>query len=157
MKNANNIKNELTIAWVKNGFKEATIKVGRGYEVTVTPCDISSYQELKAHQERVKTDPHPYFGYFLVDSYELPWLGGSDLDRVCKDLARYDELIAENESSKEKLLKLRDKMLDAETLDEFQEMFDSYSDWHKDLYGYRPHGDWDLNKKWDELKKGAVA
>lgn len=157
MKNANNIKNELTIAWVKNGFQTATIKVGKGYEIYVTPCDIGSYNELKAHQERVKTDPFPYFGYFLVESCELPWLSGSDLDKVCKDLARYDELIAENDSDKEKLSKLRDRMLNAKTLDEFQDMFDSYSDWHKDVYGNRPHGDWELNKKWDELKNGAVA
>ena len=157
MKNANNIKNELTIAWVKNGFKEATVKVGSGYSVSVTPCDIESYQQLVEHQKRVKSDPFPYFGYFLVESFELPWLGGSDLDKVCADLAKYDELIAENNGSAKKLDAFKARMLAQTTFEAFQEMFDTYSDWHKDLFGYRPRGDAEINKRWDELKKGAVA
>lgn len=157
MKNATNIKNELTIAWVKNGFQRAYVSVGSGYRVAVTPCDISSYEELKAHQERVKTDPFPYFGYFLVDSYELPWLGGSDLNKVCAELAKYDELIAENESDKDELFEFKQKVLAQETLDDFQEMFSTYSDWHKDVYGYRPHGDAELNARFQVLKNGAVA
>ena len=157
MKNANNIKNELTIAWVKNGFKKTIIKVGKNYKVAVTPCDIESYQQLVEHQKKVKDDPFPYFGYFLVESCELPWLGGSDLDKVCADLARYDELVSENDSDRDKLIEYRAKMLAQEALEDFQNMFDWYSDWHKDVYGYRPHGDAELNAKFSELKNRAVA
>ena len=51
----------------------------------------------------------------------------------------------------------QEKMLAQEALEDFQNMFDWYSDWHKDVYGYRPHGDAELNAKFSELKNRAVA
>lgn len=76
---------------------------------------------------------NPY--YYLVEC-RFPWFGGEDLESIAKDINRWDELIAEDEADKRKLAEYKRQHCHNGKWE--GDSFDFYSDWHKDLYGYRP-------------------
>lgn len=107
-------------AFSKNGFEEVVVDTSAG-KCYVKPC---CYYTKPSSVEDVE--------YFLVEG-PLPWLGGSNFEIVCEDLANMSELVNEQEKEKEELAEYFDKYYGTDSFD-----YDWYSDWHKDLYGYRP-------------------
>ena len=93
----------------------------------------------------IKTFDH--IEYYLVESPSLPWLGGDDLKTVAKQLNAYRKHLAEKADDEEKLAKMRDRLQNPNGMDpdEFDELFQSYSDFYKDVYGHRPH---DIQNPW---------
>lgn len=101
----------------------ATLTMANGDELELTPC--REFGQL---------------AYILVASPSLPWLGGN-ASEVADQLNKYETLVAENEADKLRLANLREKLLNPGpdmTGDEWEDTFSFYSDWHKDIYGYRP-------------------
>jgi len=77
--------------------------------------------------------------YFLVFSPSLPWLGGSTIEDVAKQLNNYGKSLAEAGADKKKLAEIR-TTLESGTLgpDEWEDLFSFYSDFYKDVFGHRP-------------------
>lgn len=104
--------------------KPATLTMRNGDELELTPC--REFGEL---------------AYILVASPSLPWLGGN-ASEVANQLNKYEALVAENENEKRRLAKLRERLLNPGphmTEEQWENDFSFYSDWHKDIYGFRPH------------------
>lgn len=109
-----------------NGFRPTIFTCADGAKIEVRPCYYGD-QATKVED----------CDYFLIEDGILPWLGGDKVTDIVKVLNNHAELVAENEDDKAKLRAYFDeherKGWDAYT-------WDFYSDWHKDVYGYRPHG-----------------
>lgn len=112
-------------------WEKVTIKHECGDEIIITPCGNG-----KLNAKNVE--------YFLCDSPELPWLGTDKIDNLVNELLGYEDLKKEHDEEKKKLAEYKTKMLNAKTADDFESMYDWYSDWHKDVYGYRPYTDNDI-------------
>lgn len=110
----------LTETFEKNGFEKALVETNEG-SCYITPF---CYCNKPTKIEDVE--------YFLVDG-PLPWLGGSNFEKVCEDIANITELVNEQTKEKQELNNYFDKYYGTDSFD-----FDWYSDWHKDIYGYRP-------------------
>ena len=108
-----------------NRFRHTRFTCPDGVDVTITPCfyggEIADISECE---------------YFLVDG-DLPWLGGPSLEKVVADLNRHAELVASADAEKIELRKFFDEH-QAHGWDD--DSWGWYSDWHKDVYGFRPHG-----------------
>lgn len=86
--------------------------------------------------------------YYLVGSPSLPWLGGETLDKVADQLNHYAEMLAEKDKDLEQLASIRSRLqnnYNDMTVDEWEELFQTYSDYHKDVHGYRPR---DVRRPW---------
>lgn len=112
-------------ALVKNGFNPTSFTCDDGAEVVITPC---FYEDKVERADQCE--------YFLVDG-DLPWMGGSSLEKVVNDLNRHASLVAESEDEKKQLL---DFFNQHQVNGWDDDSWSWYSDWHKDVYGYRPHG-----------------
>lgn len=110
----------LTEIFEKNGFEKALVETNKG-SCYITPC---CYCDKPTKIEDVE--------YFLVDG-PLPWLGGSNFEKVCEDIANISDLVNEQTKEKQELNNYFDKYYGTDSFD-----YDWYSDWHKDIYGYRP-------------------
>lgn len=110
----------------RNGFKTTTFIADDGTPVEVTPCFYGD-----------TVDSVEQCDYFLVEDGILPWLGGSSLEKVLNDLNRHADLVAESDAEKKDLRVYFDKH-QANGWDD--DSWSWYSDWHKDVFGYRPHG-----------------
>lgn len=116
------IKKELEKRFIESGFKSITItmKVNND-KIVINPCcykaDINSFDDIE---------------WYLMDSQKLNLCGGETLEYIAKTLARYEELLKEDEeglkSLKEHIRKYRENS-----------DWDFVSDYHKDLFGHRPH------------------
>lgn len=107
-----------------NGWEETVIVCPDGARVSVTPCGYGDITKLSDCD------------YFLVHG-DMPWMGGDKLEKVVDELNRHAELLAEQEAQKKKLR----EYFEAGQADGWTKHdWSWYSDWHKDLYGYRPHG-----------------
>lgn len=100
-----------------------------GDVVTVTPCSA--------------VDPITTFDaveYYLVDSPSLPWLGGDKLETVAKQLAEYELLLEQNAKDKDRLGGMAHWLMSdqAKSKDEWEDVYQTYSDFYKDVYGHRP-------------------
>lgn len=89
------IYNELERRLQENNYKEISITMKcNGDTVTITPCarmgDVTSLSDAE---------------YFLVISPSIPWLGGDTLEDVAKQIANYENTIADNNDEKEKCRK----------------------------------------------------
>lgn len=93
-----------------------------GSVIYVTPC---CYGDTKSVDD---------CEYFLIDG-DMPWLGGPTVDDVLKVINNYSQMKADNDDDKKKLADFRAKY---EALDWPDDTFGFYSDWHKDIYGFRP-------------------
>lgn len=58
-----------------------------GHDLTISPCaqttDINKLEDVE---------------YFLVESPELPWLGGNTIEVISEQIANYDKHLAEQET-----------------------------------------------------------
>ena len=116
------IKKELAkrIEAAKFGEITITMKVN-GDRIRITPCSylpkIKSFNDVE---------------YYLMDSCKLNLCGGETLDYVAKTLTRYDELLDEDAKALESLKAHIRKYGEGSD-------WDFVSDYHKDIFGHRPH------------------
>lgn len=111
----------------KNGFKPLDVVCPDGAWAKVTPCPYCYGLDHYTVDD---------IEYWLVDC-DLPWLGNDKLSRVVDDLNNHAQLVADADKEKDDLRKFFD---DHQKNGWRDEDWDCYSDWHKDVYGYRPHG-----------------
>lgn len=107
-----------------NGWKDTKVVCPDGTRATISPCgygDIHSVRDCD---------------YFLL-YWDMPWGGESSIEKLVDKLNRHAELKAEDEADK---LKLRAYFDEHQANGWTDSSWEFYSDWHKDIYGYRPHG-----------------
>ena len=83
--------------------------------------------------------------WFLVNGSPLMFLGGSSLDHITNNLLTYDEKLIALENDKTELKKMFDDLVQTKAENPEFKTYESndygvYSDWHKDLFGFRPNG-----------------
>ena len=99
------------------GTKDCTITMKRdGQKITIHPCILCGCTE-----------------YFLVYSFEQT--GFDTLEEVAAYIDNYEEHKKEQLSEEEKIRKYFN-----EEILQGKGDWDWYSDWHKDVFGFRPHG-----------------
>lgn len=121
----------LTTDFVKNALEmnnlnATTIICPDGTEAEVHPCYYGDNEDAKVEDCE----------YFLI-YWDMPWGGEDNLEALVKTLNRHAELAAEQEEDKVKIRRYFDKH-QKDGWDEDSWSF--YSDWHKDIFGFRPHG-----------------
>ena len=114
------VKNALEM----NNFEDTTFVCPDGAEAVVAPCCYYGEKSIENCE------------YFLI-YWDMPWGGEDTLEKLVKTLNRHEELAAEQEEDKVKIRKYFDKH-QKDGWDEDSWSF--YSDWHKDIFGFRPHG-----------------
>ena len=107
-----------------NKWEETTITCPDGAEVVVSPC---FYGECNGIED---------CDYFLVYA-DIPWMGGSDFAKVVEQINNHGKYVEELEKERNDL---RAYFEEGEKEGWKEHDWSFYSDWHKDLYGYRPHG-----------------
>ena len=105
-----------------------------GHKITIIP----------ESQLYIKPENLSQIEWFLVQGSPTH-IGGPSLDVLVNDLLRYDRLLIDLENDKKELKAFFDKNLAEEKNNpDFKtyesEAFGIYSDWHKDLFGFRPRG-----------------
>lgn len=111
-------------------FGKITIQMKcNGDTIVITPCCWSDESSWKTAE------------YFLVDSQYLPWLGADTIEKVADEIARYEELLKERTDSVNELKAyIKENAFDSD--------WSWVSDWHKDLFGHRPHVGQDKLVRW---------
>ena len=116
------VVNELVKRFTANGWKDLTVTMKcNGDEVTISPC---YYGEATPALEDIE--------YFLVYC-SMPWCGSDKIEKIADLLINYEKELQEQEDDKRKLHNYYVTHVNTKKMD-----WDWYSDWHKDLYGYRP-------------------
>ena len=109
----------------QNDFQETPFRCDDGTFVYVKPCSqcmtIKDFSEVE---------------YYLVDG-DLPWMGGNTLEKVLEQINGHSKLVAEQKNEEAEIRAYFDEHQKNGWSDE---SWSWYSDWHKDVYGYRPHG-----------------
>ena len=113
-------------ALTATNWHDAQITMSNGDVITISPCGYT-----KPLTEQTTE-------YYLMFSPNTPNLGGDTLDIIANQLSQYDRFLAEEAKEKAELRAYFDKYI--ANGDPEPERWDWYSDWHKDVYGYRPHG-----------------
>lgn len=118
----------------ENGYTDKSFKVStpNGTEITIQPCVYKS--------EGKRSD----IEYYLTNDFIID--GQENLYKLAECLVNYEELTKSHDNSQkelqkyyeEKVLPIGDKLFDDMTRDE-QNVMEYFSDWHKDVYGHRPH------------------
>ncbi len=115
------IEKELVDRFMENGFKAVTMTMEcNGDRVTITPCgykDITSIDDVE---------------FFLMDSGKVNFCGGESLTYVAKCISEYEDRLAEDARAVESLKKYIREHGERSN-------WDVVSDWHKDIFGHRPH------------------
>ena len=116
-----NTERELRRLITESGFKAITVTMKcNGDNVSIEPCCYAEKPSFEATE------------YYLIYSESLPATGRETLDEVARYLLKYADYIKENDDDIDVLKKhIRDY---GENSD-----WDFVSDWHKDLFGHRPH------------------
>ncbi len=132
-----------------NEFQEIEVRISESHTIRITPCSQSteSIRDL-ADVEWFLTDD------FLVD-------GGSCIYKLAADLLNYRGLEKAQIDEEEKLQRFYEDHIAAfydtpqrEWTDKQHEDFGFFSDWHKDVYGHRPHpGRNECQNRLDEEEK----
>lgn len=114
-------------------YGKFTVTMSNNDVLTVTPCTqmvdtITSVDEIE---------------YYLVDGSSLVWLGGDNLETIVRQFNEYESQLKELEDEKVELRKfyqekIAPKLSDPSWKSYEDDNFQTYSDWHKDVYGYRP-------------------
>ena len=107
-----------------NNWRDTRIVCPDGTRATISPCGYGTIHSIADCE------------YFLL-YWDMPWGGESKIDKLVDKLNRHAELKAEDEADKAKLRSYFKKH-EANGWDDDSWSF--YSDWHKDCYGFRPHG-----------------
>ena len=107
---------------IANGTNEINLTVkATGDKVKITLCsmvDIKSVNDIE---------------YFLMEC-RFPWAGSSKIEDIAKLLNNWQAKIDEDDEEKQKLRKYYEENYGTEKFDDGW-----FSDWHKDVYGFRPH------------------
>lgn len=118
--------NKIRAALAANNWSDTEMTMSNGDVITISPC---SYAPV-ANEQNTE--------YYLVFSPSTPNLGGDTLEIIAEQLASYERHLQERAAEKAKLRAYFDRNIAAGEYD--AETWSFYSDWHKDIYGYRPHG-----------------
>lgn len=116
----------------ENNFDEYTFSHKSGAHVSVCPC---AYGEIRKFEDVM---------FYTMRCDVLNLCGSEDLEYVARTLLTLEDLIEEDKKEKARFFKfwkenIRDGRGDR-TEKEWMDLISLYSDWHKDLYGYRPKG-----------------
>lgn len=112
-------------AWKANGWKDLTVTCPDGAEAVLSPCGTGPVIKTEADIE-----------YVLVFC-DIPYVGGA-LDYVINTLNDHAGRLAKLERERARLKEFFDAHIAGG--DFSPDEWGTYSDWHKDLYGFRPHG-----------------
>lgn len=112
---------ELTKRFKESNFNPITVTMKcNGDRVIITPCgylDIKSFDDIE---------------WYLLDSPSLNLCGGETLEHIAKTLEKYAELLEED-------AKALDSLKDHIRKYGINSDWDFVSDYHKDIFGHRPH------------------
>lgn len=116
------VVDELVKRIMDNNFERISISMKcNGDVIYITPCsmvpEITSFDDIE---------------YFLIDC-SLPWAGNDKIEKVADFIIDYQNRVDENEQEKIRLKEYYKKYHNTSKMD-----WSWYSDWHKDVYGYRP-------------------
>lgn len=107
---------------IKNGINEINLTVkATGDKVKITLCstvDIKSVNDIE---------------YFLMEC-RFPWAGSSKIEDIANLLNNWQAKIDGENDEKQQLRKYYEENYGTENFDASW-----FSDWHKDVYGFRPH------------------
>ena len=107
---------------IANGTNEINLTIkATGDKVKIILCgtaDIKSVNDIE---------------YFLMEC-RFPWAGSSSIENIAKLLNNWQAKIDEDDEEKQKLRKYYEENYGTEKFDDGW-----FSDWHKDVYGFRPH------------------
>ena len=102
-----------------------------GHDLTISPCaqtaDINKLEDVE---------------YFLVESPELPWLGGDTIEVISEQIANYDKHLAEKVDKGKKLRDFYQKNLSGHTAKELR---------HGNDYFGKIFEIWQQNRKDNEI------
>lgn len=113
---------DLIEKFIEARWKKIEVTCPDNVKLLITPCgygEISSVGDVD---------------YFLVDG-DLPWLGASNITQLVETINNHAELVIEQDNEKGDLQKFYEENIENNFS---QENWNHYSDWHKDVYGYRP-------------------
>ena len=108
----------------RTGFKETTIICPDGARAEITPCGCGVLRKIEDCE------------YFLI-YWDIPWGGEDNLEDLVKVLNNHEVLAKQQEDDK---AKIRAYFEEHQKNGWTEDDWDWYSDWHKDVFGYRPHG-----------------
>lgn len=108
-----------------NGWSEIDYPAA-GHTVHITPC----YYVSNPSEEQIE--------YFLMSCSAINLCGGETLDYVASVIDGFANLLDEDTTKKSHIRKFFETHIQSGVYTEEEWSF--YSDWHKSLYGYRPHG-----------------
>lgn len=116
-----NTERELRRLIAEANFEPITVTMKcNGDEITITPCCYSDTKSFETTE------------YYLMDGGSMPLYGSDTLDGVAKSLLRYADEINNRPNEIEELkAHIRKYGMDSD--------WDFVSDFHKDLFGHRPH------------------
>ena len=120
-------KKSIFEALAKNDFGETTFTLTDGSKAVIDPCWYGP--EKRPTEEDIE--------FYLVYCEGLPYLSDSKLDKIVQNLNNIIELRTQSYTQKINLLKYF-ALHEENGWDD--ESWGFYSDFHKDVYGYRPHG-----------------
>lgn len=102
----------------ENGTKDCTIHMNKsGDAITISPCNYTGEVE-----------------YFLIYC-SIPCSGRETWEETAKFIMEYDKHLQEQAEEEKKIREYFEEHSKNNTID-----WSWYSDWHKDVFGYRPHG-----------------
>ena len=120
------IKIDLINKFNANGWNPIHINPkGKFHSILITPCF-----DTDEHNENTVC-------FFMVDDPCINGLSTNDIDHLAKEIETYDKLYYEDIKQREELNEFYNKNINRKPFN--QDAWDFYSDWHKDIYGYRPH------------------
>lgn len=111
----------------ENNWNTTEIKLADGSSVYITPCCSGPKSSIRTIDD---------CEFFLVDS-DLTYLSDDNLDTIAENLTNITQLRAEDDKEK---TRLHHYFEEHEESGWDNDSWGYYSNWHKDLYGYRPHG-----------------
>ena len=109
-----------------NGFEDTEFVLADGSIAVVTAC---TYAEEIHEMKDVD--------YFLVECEGLPYISNEKLEKVAEN---FNNILALRNEADEERIALRKYFEEGEKNGWETSDWGYYSDWHKDVYGYRPHG-----------------
>ena len=115
----------LEAIFTMNNWGETEIVCPDGTPVLVSPC---YYGETATSRNDIE--------YYLVYA-DVPWMGANTIEKLANQLNKHGEYLAELTADRIEIRKFFDEH---EQKGWDSDSWSFYSDWHKDLYGYRPHG-----------------
>lgn len=115
----------LEAIFAMNGWRETEITCPDGVTISVTPC---SYLDTICSSADCE--------YFLVYA-DIPYMGANNLTELAERINGHADALKELKAERYDLRCFFEKH---EKNGWSDDDWSCYSDWHKDLYGYRPHG-----------------